>query len=341
MPNETELYVTLLNNTEIHVVGLDKPERVEGQPWNGCHITEIGNIKENAWPENIRPLLSDTNGFAFLDGVPEGRNHYYDLALYAAGGALPETKPINGAFAEGEDTEWCYYSWFSGDVLPKAEIEAAKRQLDERTFNQEYKGSFESFEGLAYYSFGNHNFKLCEYNLNKSVAVGMDFNLDPMTATLGHIESDTYNQFGEVYLPNSNTFEMRDNLLEKFSPQQVVIYPDSTGKHESSNAHESDLAILKKAGFTIRAKPGNPYVKDRVNAANSLLKSTTGNVKYYVNTKNCPKTINDFNKVERLADGRLNKEQEKIGLKHITDALGYLISYNWPIKKREAYTTER
>ena len=109
-PNETELYVTLLNGTEIHVIGLDKPERIEGQPWNGCHITEIGNVKESAWPENIRPVLSDTNGFAYLDGVPEGRNHYYDLALNACGGVLPTTFPIKGAYAENpEEKEWCYY----------------------------------------------------------------------------------------------------------------------------------------------------------------------------------------------------------------------------------------
>jgi len=339
--NETELFVTLLNGSEIHVVGLDKPERIEGQPWNGCHITEIGNVKDTAWPENIRPLLSDTNGFALLDGVPEGRNHYYKLALYAAGGALPETRPEVGAFAANpDDREWVYYSWFSADVLPAAEIEAAKRQLDEKTYRQEYEGSFESFQGLAYYPYGNHNLKMCEYDKDRVVSVGMDFNVDPMTATLGHIISDTYYQFGEVYLNNSNTFEMRDHLLERFSPKQVIIYPDSTGKHESSNATESDLAILRKAGFAIRAR-NNPRVKDRVNAVNSLLKSFKGSTRYYINPNTCPKTINDFNMVERTDDGRLNKKQEEQGLKHITDALGYLINYNWPVSERGAFTVER
>jgi len=115
-PNNTELYVTLHNGSEIHVIGLDRPERVEGQVWHGCHITEMGNIKDGAWEENIRPVLSDTKGFAILDGVPEGRNHYYDKALYASGGALPTTLPIKGAFAENpEDREWAYFTWFSAD----------------------------------------------------------------------------------------------------------------------------------------------------------------------------------------------------------------------------------
>ena len=81
--------VILKNGSMIQVIGLDKPERIEGMPWHGCHITEIGNIKETAWGENIRPVLSDTNGWAILDGVPEGINFLYDLALYACDGALP------------------------------------------------------------------------------------------------------------------------------------------------------------------------------------------------------------------------------------------------------------
>lgn len=332
--SETELVVRLLNGAEIHVIGLDKPERIEGQVWHGCHITEFGNIKDGAWEENIRPILSDTKGFALLDGVPEGRNFYYDLALYSCGGAIPKTQPILGGYAENpEDYEWAYFHWFSSDVLDEAEIQSAKNHLDERTYRQEYEGSFESYQGLAY-QFGQHNLSTCEYDQNEIVSIGMDFNVNPMTATLNHIRGDELFQFGEIYLINSNTFEMRDTILEKYKPQQVIIYPDSTGKSEESNATESDLAILKKAGFTVRARSTNPRVKDRVNAMNSMLLSTDKTVRYHINAKNCPKTVNDFNKVERLDDGRLNKKQEDEGLKHITDAAGYLVAYNWPVKQR-------
>jgi len=164
--SETDLMVKLLNGAEIHIIGLDKPERIEGQLWHGCHITEFGNIKDGAWEENIRPILSDTKGFAILDGVPEGRNHYYDKALYSAGGALPETKEYDGAYAESpDDSEWVYYSWFSSDVLDQSEIEAVKNHMDERTFRQEYQGSFEAYEGLAYYNFGLHNFRMKLFRL--------------------------------------------------------------------------------------------------------------------------------------------------------------------------------
>ena len=139
--NGSELFVTLINDTNIHVVGLDKPERVEGTAWHGCLIDECGNIKEHAWHENIRPVLSDTKGFALLTGVPEGRNWYYDLALRSAGGYIPKSQKIIGSFAENQnDPDWAYYHWFSSDVLSESEIEAVKAEMDERTFRQEYEG---------------------------------------------------------------------------------------------------------------------------------------------------------------------------------------------------------
>jgi len=343
--SETAMMVKLINGSEIHVVGLDKPERIEGQPWNGCHITEIGNVKAEAWPENIRPVLSDTNGFAYLDGVPEGMNHYYDLALRSANGVLPRTKAGIGSFAENTDKdflnedgfpEWAYYHWFSSDVLSAGEIASAKADLDERTFKQEYEGSFETYEGLAYVEFGKHNLAMVQQRPGHRIHVGMDFNINPMTATIGHIIGDTYEQFAEIYQNRSRTSRVIETLLDRYPDTGIEIFPDSTGKRETSNANESDLALLRRAGFKVTARAGNPFQIDRVNAVNSLVKKRD-NIRYKVNPETCPKTVNDFNKVEALSDGRLNRDQEKKGLKHISDGLGYLITYNWPVKEREVY----
>jgi len=333
--SETDLVVKLFNGSEIHIIGLDKPERIEGQPWHGCHITEFGNLKGiEAWNSNIRPVLSDTNGWALLDGVPEGRNFYYDVAVRSCGGIIPQSKHGVGSFGTDEH-DWAYYHWFSSDVLNAEEMVSVREELDERTYRQEYEGSFESYEGLAYKEFGQHNLDRSLKEDGVIISVGMDFNVDPMTAVLGHIKGDTYEQFGEIWLNNSNTFEMRDALLERFtSPHRIVIYPDSTGKAERSNATKSDLQILTDAGFEISAHASNPRQKDRINNVNSFIKDRKQNTKYKVNPETCPKTINDLNKRESLPDGRLDKNQEKqTQIGHISDALGYLVSYNFPLNK--------
>jgi hypothetical protein len=63
-----------------------------------------------------------------------------------------------GAAAEhGDASEWGYFHWISADILPPEEIAAAKRDLDELTYQQEYEASFVNFEGRAYYAFGDAN----------------------------------------------------------------------------------------------------------------------------------------------------------------------------------------
>ncbi len=337
--SHSDLWVRFPNGSEIHVAGLDRPQRIEGQPWYGCMVTEMADVKPTAWEANIRPVLGDTLGFAILDGVPEGRNHYYDMARRAAGGVIPETKPLIGAYAEDPlDPEWAFYSWFSSDVLTAAEIAAFKRETDERTFRQEYEGSFEGEEGRAYYAFSAVNVVPDVQVKPTHVHIGMDFNVDPMTAVLCEVEGDTVKQFDEVYLRHSNTQEMAAHLKEVkgLNPANCTVYPDSTGAAESSNATVSDLTILRNAGFKIKAHPANPRQRDRIAAVNTRCRATNGMIRYYVQ-RHCAKTINDLDRVQSLSDGRLDKKQANSGLTHISDGLGYLIAYLFPVIGKKGF----
>ena len=76
-PSESDLTITGVNGSIIQVIGMDKPERIEGSPWDGGILDEFGNMKKDAWAKYVRPALSDRNGWSDLIGVPEGRNHYY------------------------------------------------------------------------------------------------------------------------------------------------------------------------------------------------------------------------------------------------------------------------
>jgi hypothetical protein len=170
----------------------------------------------------------------------------------------------------------------------------------------------------------------------------MDFNVDPMTASFHHIVEengeDVVIQFDEAYLNNSSTFEMVEWIEDRFDlerhsrlKRRINIYPDATGKARESNASKTDIAILRQAGFKVHARSSNPRVKDRVNCVNNMFKTLSGKVKYKVNATNCPKTVNDYHKVESTKDGRLDKDQEKVGLKHMSDNVGYMEYYKFPL----------
>lgn len=345
--SDSKLFITLYNNTEVHIVGLDKPQRFEGSPWNGGHITEMADIKTGVLNKHVLPGLADTKGFLLMDGVPEGMTQYHDLALYAAGGPLKEPVVGNPVFLENEEyPEWCYYAWHSGDVIDKEELESQAGKLDEITFDQEFGGAFRSYKGLAYGGFSKENFRECGLKRGEVVRIGMDFNVNPMTATLCHVDlrKPEIEQFGEIYLENSNTYEMVDELDERFGiktldhrtkREKYIVYPDSTGKAEKSNATMSDLEILKRAGYGIKANSVNPRIKDRINIVNSMIctKEKEGfKRRYHLNPKTCRRTIRDLQKVERLDDGREDKKQEKEGLVHISSALGYMMSYMFPYR---------
>ena len=335
----SELRVSLISGSWIQIVGLDRPQRIEGRPWYGGLITETADLKPGIWEANIRPLLSDTGGFCILDGVPEGRNHYYDMALRAAGGFIPSTKPLQGAFAsDPNDPEWAFFSWYSSDVLPLTEIESARRDMDERTFRQEYEGSFELETGRAYYSFSIDNVIPDREVRPAHVHIGMDFNVDPMTAAICEVAGEDVLQYDEVFLRHSNTMQMIDFLIHEkgIDPTKATIYPDATGGAESTNASKSDLKLLKQAGFNVRAHEANPRQRDRIAAVNTRCRTASGDIHYRV-MQRCRHTINDLNRVEVLPDGRLDKQQADSMLTHISDGLGYLIAYLFPVGKKNRF----
>ena len=52
----------------------------------------------------------------------------------------------------------------------------------------------------------------------------------------------------------------------------IVAIPDAASRQRSTtNAAESDLALLRKGGFTVKSQSSNPAIEDRVNSINVLL----------------------------------------------------------------------
>ena len=156
-PSESDLIIYMPNGTEIHVFGLDKPARMEGSPWTGGVIDEIADIKEDAWEANIfpslntiNPLRPDYRAWCWLIGVPDGLNHYYDLAEYAR---------------TSGDPEWGLFHWKSSEILPVDVIEAAKRLMSPKQFKQEFEASFETASGRIYEDYGEIPFQESNVNL--------------------------------------------------------------------------------------------------------------------------------------------------------------------------------
>ena len=352
-PNETELFVTLDNGTEIHVIGLDRPERIEGQPWHGGHITEIADIKPHAWEENIRPVLADTKGFCILDGVPDKTKIAHKmLAKYACGGVFPITEEKIGAYKENKnDPTWCYYSWFSSDVLDPDEIKILRENTDPTTFSQEYEGGYEEISGLPYYSFIDANFpigNICNdinYNPLKPIIMGFDFNVDPMTAICGQVETDQKTQKQKFIvhkgyvLRNSNTKSLCHRIISEHADTETFFLTpcqSSSNRQTVADIGITDLRITKDIfrehgkNLIICKRSKNPRIIDRLNATNSLLYHK----RLLLNNRDpgVKRLINDFEQIT-WKEGTSDLDLSNKMLGHISAALDYVIEYHWPIKR--------
>ncbi len=346
-PIETQLCIPLVNGSEIHVLGLDKPERIEGTPWDFGVLDEYGNMKASTWREHVRPALADRNGGCDFIGVPEGRNHYYDLAKEA----------------QADDSGiWGYYHWLSADILDPEEIEQAQRDLDELTYKQEFEGSFVMFAGMAYYNFNdNRNVGRWRkhYNTKQPLVFCLDFNESPGVAAIvqevKHFHSGqvpllnrtTTAVIGEVFIPrNSNTIRVCEKLIADWGEHKghVFVYGDATGgAGGSAKVQGSDWALVRKVlgphfgeRLHIKVPKANPRERERVNSVNSRLWNMY-NETYLCVDGSCTNVIKDFEgtRVIEGGTGEIDKRRD-IMLTHITDAIGYYVHYEYPIVKYEA-----
>jgi len=349
-PNESQLIISLINGAEIHCLGMDKPERAEGTPWDYGVLDEFANMKERTWSQHIRPALSDRLGSCDFIGVPEGRNHYYDLYKSA------QAESVH-ARSKNLVPEWDAFHWLSADILPESEILAAKKDLDELTYQQEYEASFVNFAGRAYYPFleQSHCASLTYDNL-KDLILCFDFNVAPGVAVIiqeQHLPSKGRGRqlwgsgiIGEVYIPrNSNTPAVCKKLIQDWGKHKgrLFCYGDSTGgAGGSAKVLGSDWQLIKEHLWNhfgmervfFKIPNNNPRERDRINSVNSRLLNTQKEIRMMIDPSKAPYTVKDFEGVSLLEGGSGEIDKKKNPeLTHCTDAVGYYIWQEYPVKK--------
>lgn len=101
--------------------------------------------------------------------------------------------------------------------------------------------------------------------------IGMDFNVMNIAAVINVIRSDLPISVNEL-TGVRNTPTMAAMLKDRYPRRSITIYPDASGQSRKSvNASESDLSILKQAGFSVRVDSINPAVKDRILFVNGMI----------------------------------------------------------------------
>lgn len=136
--SESELTVTFPHNgARIRLYGAENYDRLRGLYLDGAIVDEAGDQDPRAWPEVIRPALSDRRGWGTFIGTPKGRNGFFDIYR------LAEAEP----------------DWFAAKLhasqtglIAADELADARRTMTPEQYAQEYECSFDAAVRGAYYA---------------------------------------------------------------------------------------------------------------------------------------------------------------------------------------------
>jgi len=107
----------------------------------------------------------------------------------------------------------------------------------------------------------------------------------------------------------------------------LIIYPDASGNSGRTNASQSDISIIREAGFQLNYLSQNPAVRDRINAYNGLLAHN----RLLVNTDKCPNLTNALETQGYDERGDPEKWADHPSIDDWMDSSGYFIANKFPI----------
>lgn len=330
--NETRMTIALVNGSKIALKGADKPDSLRGVGLHFVVIDEVQDIKPETWETILRPTLASTGGQAIFIGTPKSFNWLYDKYVEGQRGDVY----IDEA---GKKVINAWKSWqfptITSPFIPRKEVEQARRDMDEKSFRQEFEASFETMSGRVYHAF-DRRIHVGDYPFNPHlpIIIGQDFNIDPMSSVILQEQSN-----GEIWVVDecvlfgSNTQEVGDELGRRYYRyiNRTSLYPDPAGNNRQSGRGESDLDILRDAGFKdIRFKRKHPAVSDRVNSVNRLLKAADGSIRLRVN-RPCKHLIESLE--QTIYKPGTREVDKKGGKEHSADALGYYCDLEHPVRQ--------
>ena len=245
----------------IQLYGSDNPESLRGQYFDGIILDEIGDQNPKIWTDIIRPALADRKGWCLFIGTPKGHNHFKELRERA-------TKDEGWGLLEFKASET--------NVVDAQELQAARVEMGEDKYRQEFECSFDAAVEGSYYGQiinkledDNHIQGIPRDDICRTVTawdLGMGDSTSIWVAQIAGSEIrliDYYENHG-VGLDNYVKW-LRDNdyhKAEHILPHDVQVRELGTGK--------SRLEVLQDAGLEIRVAP-RMSVDDGIQAVRRLL----------------------------------------------------------------------
>ena len=305
-----------IGKSTVYLYSLDKPDSIRGIEVSFSWLDEVAfatlialNVvrgRMRGKKSDYRQLLMTTSGNGF--------NFLYDLF----GNLTKEDTKRELISAQTKDNTFLPEDYYE-DLLDLYGGE------DSPLAQQELFGKFVNLQTGAIYSLFDRQINLqpCKLDKNWPVMVGVDFNVDQMSAVYMQMIRGILYVCQEVQLTHrdANTHDLARRIVEDLAGYNKSIFPDSTGRARktSSSSGQSDHQILREAGLRVE-ETSNPLIRDRQNAVNILFKKQ----ELYIDPS-CTKLIKDIETLSsRDTEGKVS---------HLGPCLGYVVWKMKPIRR--------
>ncbi|RMD68423.1 MAG: hypothetical protein D6822_07020 [Cyanobacteria bacterium J149] len=309
--------------SEIWLRGTENYESARGLGIHFLVIDEIAMMRNwyQIWEEVLRATLSDTEGKVLMCSTPKGYNHWHQLWQM---GQVGSSTHVDGY------KSWTFPSW-TNPHLSEREIEAARLELTEASYLQEWGAQFKRFTGLVYTSFDRDKHIFTEVNKEKFVywLVGHDPGFhNPRAVPLIGVDADgVWWQVDEIYMPGLTNIQFKEEF-NRFLDKWGITF-ESLHLATMDSAHASDIMELGNLGldFTPVKKVSGEANKSWVRYKIDRFQARIAKGKYMVH-KSCKNTIWEFENYSYPKTRDLqNPDETPMKLNdHMMDALGDLNS---------------
>lgn len=319
---ENVIYTSAPNWGDFVLRTMDNPARIVGYEAYRSHCDELDTLKFDHAQEVWNKVL--------------GRNRQKPKGLASA------TNQVS-AYTTPEGFRFAYHRWvlnktddygmvqapsYSNPFLPEGYIDSLRSTYPKELADAYIEGRFVNLTSGTVYSSYNRNTCDSEEIIQpgERLYIGQDFNIGKMASVVYVRRGEAMHAVDEL-VDLYDTPALISTISSRYDGHSICIYPDASGaSRKTVNASTSDIALLKQAGFDVRAPKKNPPVKDRIVASNHAFEH--GLVK--VNRRRCPEFVRCL---EQQAFDKNGEPDKTGGFDHMNDAGTYPIAYEFPVRK--------
>jgi len=331
--NKSEYIIRTGNDNQIILRSMNNPEKIVAYEVYSSHIDEADLLptvekSEIAWMK----ILGRTRQIN-----PNSNKHFNQVSAYST----PEGYGfLYNRWGKNKDEKYKYVQapTSSNPYIDQSYIDNLMSSYTPEQQKAYLNGEFVNLKTGSVYSYFDRNRHHSDRVIleGDKLYISVDFNIGGSCGAVYVKDTDGYPIMVDEFCVH-DTREMAEYINENYNNHTIVVFPDATGKKNTTNATSSDIDILKGSGLRIRAKKTNPLIVNRVNSVQRLLYNNY----FKINTNKCPESTDAL---EQQAYSRITGKPDKFSgagtIDDRNDAMGYFVSYTYPIREKTITTTK-